>query len=553
MKTIKYLIVSVCLCGGLSACNDFFDTIPNDQLSPVTFWKTEADVINAVTACYENWNNPATGSSDIFFADCMSDISYSFTGSSSYKNVSNGSSSSTSTVGYYSYTTIRRCNLVLENAGQVLFADEAKKKDLVAQVRTIRAWRYFQMNFWYGGIPLITGLPELAEDAQLPRSSEDDVKKFVYDELDVAIADLNKRPEERGRIAKGTALAIKMRASLYWGDLDQAMEAARDIQNLDLYKLDPDFLTMFSEAGVDSDEIICAMQHVKDTYAFDNAVRMFNNQDGGWASWVPTQNFVDMYEMNNGQTIDEEGSGYDPVHPFYNRDPRLYKTVIYPGMDFTSPAGVKRIFNTLDKKIGESANADFMDAATNASHTGLLWAKYILPTTQFSPSLSNAAICPILFRYAEVLLTIAEINVEKNENTEEVFDILDELRTTRGHIVVDRNKYNTQDKLRELVRRERCIELAGEGLRRADLLRWKDTTGKPLAETIMNQTLYRISGTVDMKETDPTRRAVVELPTAENEKFRKLEQLKYEPYNRYLPFTQTELDRNPNLKQNEGY
>lgn len=66
MKTIKYLIVSVCLCGGLSACNDFFDTIPNDQLSPATFWKTEADVINAVTACYENWNNPATGSSDIF-------------------------------------------------------------------------------------------------------------------------------------------------------------------------------------------------------------------------------------------------------------------------------------------------------------------------------------------------------------------------------------------------------------------------------------------------------------------------------------------------------
>ena len=44
----------------------------------------------------------------------------------------------------------------------------------------------------------------------------------------MAIADLNKRPEERGRIAKGTALAIKMRASLYWGDLDQAMEAARD-------------------------------------------------------------------------------------------------------------------------------------------------------------------------------------------------------------------------------------------------------------------------------------------------------------------------------------
>ena len=102
MKAIKCLIISVCLSGGLSACDDFFDTVPNDQLSPATFWKTEADVINAVTACYEDWNNPATGSSDVFFADCMSDIAYSFTGSSSYKNVSNGSLSSTSTVGYYS-------------------------------------------------------------------------------------------------------------------------------------------------------------------------------------------------------------------------------------------------------------------------------------------------------------------------------------------------------------------------------------------------------------------------------------------------------------------
>ena len=48
----------------------------------------------------------------------------------------------------------------------------------------------------------------------------------------------------------------------------------RNKRNLDLYKLDPDFLTMFSEAGVDSEEIIYAMQHVKDTYAFDNAVGM---------------------------------------------------------------------------------------------------------------------------------------------------------------------------------------------------------------------------------------------------------------------------------------
>ena len=485
-KLLQYLALSLFMGGLFTACDDFFNTVPNDQLSPTTFWKTESDVKSAVTACYEDWNNPATGSTDVFFADCMSDISYSFTGSSNYKNVSNGSSSSTSTVNYYSYETIRRCNLVLENAGQVDFTNDAEKRDLMAQARTIRAWRYFQMNFWYGGVPLITNLPDRAEDAQLPRNSEDEVKQFVYDELDLAVADLNDKPAERGRIAKGTALAIKMRAALYWGDLDLSMKAAREIQALKQYELDPDFLNMFSEAGVNSKEIICAMQHVKDTYAFDNTVRLFNNQDGGWASFVPTQDLVDMFEMSNGKTIDEADSGYDPTHPFYDRDPRLYNTVIYPGMDFTSPAGVQRIFNTLDKEINGKVNDDFMDAATNASHTGLLWAKYVLPSTQYSPSLSNSAICPILFRYAEVLLTIAEINVEKNENIDEVFDILDNIRTVRGHIAVNRNNYNTQEKLRELVRRERCIELAGEGLRRADLLRWKDNDGRLFISNVWN-------------------------------------------------------------------
>ena len=56
--------------------------------------------------------------------------------------------------------------------------------------------------------------------------------------------------------------------------------------------------------------------------------------------------------------------------------------------------------------------------------------------------------------------------------------------------------------LRELIRRERCIELAGEGLRRADILRWKDAAGKMLAETLLNGPLNRIVGTIDYNETD---------------------------------------------------
>lgn len=553
---LNYYILPLLMAGGLmTSCDDFFDTAPKDALSPATFWKTEADAEKAAVACYEDWCSPATGSSEVFFADCMSDIAYSYTGSSSYKYVGNGSATRTSTVQYYSYTTIRRCNTFMENIDKVLFASEQTKNDLIGQVRTIRAWRYFQMNFWYGGVPLITDLPQLAEDAKLPRDTEETVKKFVYDELDKAVNELNNAPSARGRIAKGTALAIKMRSALYYNDLDRALEAARAIQNLGLYEIEKgmSYEELFSLKGRDSKEIICSMQHVPTTEPFGNTIRLFSNQDGGWASFVPTQNLVDMYEMENGLMPEEEGSGYDPIHPFAHRDPRLKKTIIYPGQDWVGANGQTRVYNTLDKTIDGKSNSDYMDAANNATHTGMIWAKYTAPISQYSASLSNDELCPILFRYAEVLLTIAEIDVEKGVNTEEVYQILDELRARGGHIAVDRARYSTQAQLRELVRRERCLELAGEGLRRADLVRWKDESGKMLAETLLNGPLYRMVGTVDASNPDPDMRAVIEEPSEENRVLRTLENRTFSPFQRYLPIHQNQLNTNSNLTQTEGY
>ncbi len=551
MKTI-YSILTLALAGTMcTSCNDFFDTAPKDALSPATFWKTESDANQAVTACYPDWCSPATGSSEVFFADCMSDIAYSYTGSSSYKYVGNGSTTRSSTVKYYNYTTIRRCNNVLANIDKVQGMTDAAKNDLIGQVRTIRAFRYFQMGFNYGGVPLITGLPQLADDAKLPRNSEEEIKQFVYDELDKAAGELNATPSARGRIAKGTALAIKMRAALYWGDLDKALKAARDIQQLGQYEIEKGmtFLEFFSLKGRDSKEIICSMQHVPTTYPFTNTIRMFSNRDGGWASFVPTQNLIDMFEMNNGLMPGEEGSGYDPEHPFANRDPRLKNTVVYPGEDWLGGDGKTRVYNTLDKTLDGKNNSDYMDAANNATHTGMIWAKYTTPISQYSTSLDDDELCPILFRYAEVLLTIAEIDVEKNQNTDEVFSIIDELRLRGGHIAVDRSKYNTQEKLRELVRRERCIELAGEGLRRADLVRWTYTENgqtKMLAEKLLNGPLYRMEGTVDMNGTNPETRAKISGHSI-------LEQRSFEPYMRYLPIHNDQLTTNPNLVQTDGY
>lgn len=546
LKLSKYIICAGALSIINTSCDDFFNTAPHDAITPATFWKTEADADAALTACYNWWFDQCTGPNYIFFNDCMSDISYNRTGSSSYKYVGNGTLNPNKVPNYYKYESIARCNVFLDNIDQPYFADEADRKNMIAQVRVIRAWEYLVINYWFGGIPLITKPTPTAEDAQVPRASEKEVYEFITKELAEAIPDLPDKPSEKGRIAKGTALAIQMRAHLYYGDWKGARDAANAIRNLDLYDLEPDFIKLFSLEGQDSKEIIYADQHIEDYYAFGDVVRLYNNGDGGWASFVPTQNLVDMFEMNNGLMPDEEGSGYDPTHPFANRDPRLYNTIIYPGRDWEGKSG-KRIINTLDKQINGKNNNDYYEAATNASATGLLYAKYTLPSiNQYSGNLRNDRLCPILFRYAEVLLTIAECNIELNENLKEAFDLIDALRQRGGQIPVDRAKYNTQEKMRELIRRERTIELAGEGLRRQDILRWKDKNGKMIAETVMNGELKRMIGTVNYEESDPTKRAVIS-------SMGKIEDRKFESYMRYWPIPQAQMEKNPQLVQNIGY
>lgn len=445
----------------------------------------------------------------------------------------------------------------LENIEKITFADEKVKKDLIAQARVIRAYRYFKMNWLYGGVPIIDNY-ESAVDAQVPKKTEAEVRTFIETELDTYTKDLNEKPAERGRIAQGAALAIRMREALYYGDWGTAKTKAQEIINLNQYDLEKGkegYSKLFQVAGQDSKEIILAVQYINSTKPLDVIGQMYNNGDGGWSSIVPTHQLIDTYEMANGKTISEDGSGYDEKHPFKGRDPRLALTVIYPGANYVKSDGSAAIFNTLNKEIvnakGEkTSNPNFMTAADNASKTGLTWNKYLSPITQYT-DIWNTNACPIVFRFAEVLLTWAEAENELNGPSKDVFDKIDEVRTRTGMPAIDRQKYNTADKLRELIHRERSVEFAGEGLRRADIVRWKDASGKMVAETVLNGRLERRIGTVDMNSSDPETRATINPDASAEEKL--IEVRKFEPKNRYFPFAQSILDKNPKLVQVNGY
>lgn len=538
MKKIILLLITASF---LASCSDFLNTAPNDAISSETFWKTEDDARKAVVGCY---NDFASGY-QILYLDCTSDIAYCpFTWEGGYTQVANGTMSASSCLSLYGYTAIRRCNTFLANIDKIAFKDPAEKSYMIAQVRVIRAYKYALMNQWYGGVPLSNELAETAAEAQLPRKTQQEIYDFVVKEIDAALADL-KATDDKGRITKGTALALKMRTALHLNDYATALNAAQEVQKLG-YTLEPKYENLFALTGKDSKEIIYATQYLMVVQEFWLTGAMYNQMDNGWSSITPSHNLVDMYEMANGQTITEAGSGYDAVHPYAGRDPRFYASILYSGKDWKATKS-QRIFNTLDKDIDGKKNDD-APANGDGTRTGLTWGKYLFPGDQYKDPWKTDA-CPILYRYAEVLLTIAECNVEMDNGSLAVAaDCLDEIRLRAGMPAVDRAKYSSKEAMRELVRRERTIELAGEGLRRQDILRWTDSRGQMVAQTVMPGALTRVTGTVDYTVTDETKRAKIAVGKTEV-----VENRVFDPYMKFLPFPQAELDKNKQLKQNAGY
>lgn len=551
MRRLKiYILTGVAAM--FTSCSDFLDTIPHDALSPATTWQTEIDAQKFAVGCYDGWEDGGT----LLYMDCASDFGYNNFSWEGYRPLGDGSATPSNPGNkFYDFSIIRRCNTFMENIDKVEFEDPAVKKDLIAQVRAIRAYRYFILNFLYGGVPIIDSYNS-SQEAQVPRETEDKVKQFVYDELDALIPDLKVKPESKGRIAQGGALAIKMRSALYWGDLERAQKAAQDIMDLEQYELEkgqPDsYANLFKVSGQDSKEIILAVQYIASVKTLYTIGQMYNNADGGWSSIVPTQNLVDTYEMATGLTKEEAGTAYDPVHPFYGRDPRMAMTIMVPGTEWKGS-----ILNTLDQKVDNPAkpgeqmdNKNYPTKEDNASKTALTWRKYLDPMDQY-PNMWEATACPIVFRYAEVLLTYVETTNELTGPSSDLYDMIDQIRDRAGMPKVDRTKYATKEQLRELIRRERGVEFAGEGLRRADILRWKDNSGKMLAETLMNGTLTRIVGTIDYSETDPYKRAKIDVNATMEQK--KIEDRTFKPYQRYLPIPQEFMDKNLKLVQNPGY
>lgn len=162
MKTVRTYILAGVAALALTSCNDYLTTVPKDAMSPSTTWKTGDDAEKFLVGCYDGWEEGAA----LLYWDAGSDFAYNNFPWEGFTNIGNGSLSPSSPGwSFYDYTIIGRCNTFLENVDKCVFSSDAVKKDLVAQVKAIRAYNYFRMGFLYGGVPIVKPFTSAQEHA----------------------------------------------------------------------------------------------------------------------------------------------------------------------------------------------------------------------------------------------------------------------------------------------------------------------------------------------------------------------------------------------------
>jgi hypothetical protein len=155
----------------------------------------------------------------------------------------------------YHWQAIRLCYLTMENIDLVSDMSAAEKDQVKGEMKVLIAYRYEEMLKRYGGIPIIRKSLSITDNVNIPRSSIDEVVKFIASLCDEAFAVLPNSypPDMKGRVTKGAALAVK--AETY-------MLAARPLFNSS---------TPYLPLGAEENKFICYGNY--DAARWENAIK----------------------------------------------------------------------------------------------------------------------------------------------------------------------------------------------------------------------------------------------------------------------------------------
>ncbi|MEO5996378.1 MAG: RagB/SusD family nutrient uptake outer membrane protein [Chitinophagaceae bacterium] len=543
--TVVYGMLLISLMALASCAKNVLDKSPTGSYSDNDVWKSTNLISNFVDNTYRQ--TPTGYSYRSLKLASLTDEIYRRGGGN---NITNGGNITPSALGMidfwvspngYSYwPVISKCNIFFKNI-EAAPVDAALKNRMIGEMRFLRAYAYFNLVSYYGGVPLITSVFGLEDDFNLPRNTYDECMNFVISELDKAVTllPLTYAAAEMGRLTKGAALAAKSRALLYMASplnnpantpakWQAATDGAKAVIDLKLYSLFPSYKDQFLRVNTYNAESIWSRPYnfsvsPEGTYL---ELQLYPNGYSGFGQVAPYHNLVDEYEMVSGK-LPKNDPAYNPQNPYINRDPRFYASILYDGALFKDRTVETYVPAGRDSREG-------IISSWNATETGYYVRKFIDESIT-DPSETNQGNPPwIFFRYAEILLNYAEANY-----------FLGQEAACRQYINMVRSRPGVNmppitesgAALLERVQHERQIELVFEDHRWFDVRRWK------IAPVVLNKLPKRM----DIVRNPVTGAKSYTVNTIELFKFT------FTDKNYLVPIPQSEIDKNPLLKQNPGY
>ena len=511
MKKLKYILGTALLVSfTVTSCD--LERYPLTDLSEETFWDKDKNADLALTALYRGsiTNGVEYNVSDfwsyhgLLFTEHLTDNAFDRRGeNNNFFKITSGklNSSNNFIVNYWksAYKRIGACNRFLEGVQGA--AESDYKKRLIAEARFLRATQYHYLASYFKNVPLVKTVITGEEANVVERETQANILSWCAEEFVAAAADLPRFKDiaasEVGRACKQAALAFAGRTYMMMEDWSNAADVYEEIINYGDNEIHADYSELFCpKTGTSNKENLFFIAYKENYFGSGLPQHILSAKDGGWSLSNPTAGLFEAYEFTDGTPFSYDDSRYNPNNLGENRDPRLDYTIYYNGASFMGTE--YRMSPDYD-----AAKKERIDYSSEASKTGFMWRKYF-DENPIADLQSFSGVTPVV-RYAEVLLSYLECLVEGGSTINQT--VLDKtINKVRGRadVMMPTITETNTAKLRDIVRHERRVELAYEGIRLWDLFRWNTAhealVGEIWGAPYPSSALYATS----TKNVDPT-------------------------------------------------
>lgn len=532
MKKIIFLVTIAA--AGLS-CNDFLDRSSYDEVSSGTVFTSASLAESVVNGAYSNLRYHYTNSGrEILNWDAFSSVidptdAHIFLNYTYLTGTIQPNDGSFLTYWKRFYEGINRANDVVNNIARTPDMTDELKARRVAECKFIRAYQYYYLNCLWGGVPVYLENLPVAQYTR-GRTTQEGVWDMIVDDLTDCILcehlpdKYASTSSDYGRITKGAAYTLRGKVYMWLKKYDLAEADFRKVGELGYALYNGTYADLFKLAQEKCNEMIFSIQMEEiagngNTFSYTYGNRM--TAGGGNSSFFMNTRFVESYEWADGKPFDWNDviPGYNEMNPkarsvyflrdgllasertvmstygadmdqyldsgneariltaYTGRDPRMAATVITPYSIYSGGFSGSAI-NYATRWPFRSSNASPYDLQTNSnSHMLYSIRKFVTSGREYTNVGFNPVDVPV-FRYADVLLSLAEaINEQGSNRYLEAIPFVNMVRDRAG--VAPLNEMGNPnvavtnaDQLRTRIRNERKWELAGEMQLYFDELRW---------------------------------------------------------------------------------